>query len=49
MADLHRKRGMKIFVDKHISVMTVRALAFMGHEGREMREIPEEGTRDYAV
>ena len=40
---------MKIFVDEHIPVMTVRALAFMGHEIRDIRGTPDEGIQDDAL
>jgi len=40
---------MKIFVDEHIPAMTVRALAFMGHEIRDIRGTPDEGVQDDAL
>lgn len=37
---------MKIAVDEHIPLMTVRALRAMGHEVRDIRGTPDEGMQD---
>ena len=37
---------MKIAVDEHIPLMTVRALEAMGHEVRDIRGTPDEGIQD---
>ena len=40
---------MKIFVDEHIPAITVRTLAFMGHEIRDIRGTPDEGVQNDAL
>ncbi|MGH8059472.1 MAG: DUF5615 family PIN-like protein [Candidatus Entotheonellia bacterium] len=40
---------MKIFVDEHIPLMTVRALRLMGHDVRDIRGTPDEGMQDDAL
>jgi predicted nuclease of predicted toxin-antitoxin system len=37
---------MKIFVDEHIPLMTVRSLRLMGHDVRDIRGTPDEGMED---
>jgi predicted nuclease of predicted toxin-antitoxin system len=37
---------MKIFVDEHIPLMTVRTLRLMGHDVRDIRSTPDEGMED---
>jgi predicted nuclease of predicted toxin-antitoxin system len=37
---------MKIFVDEHIPLMTVRELRLMGHDVRDIRGTPDEGMED---
>jgi hypothetical protein len=40
---------MKILVDEHIPLMTVRALRLIGHDVRDIRGTPDEGMRDDAL
>jgi predicted nuclease of predicted toxin-antitoxin system len=40
---------MKIFVDEHIPMMTVRTLRLMGHDIRDIRGTPDEGMQDDAL
>ena len=40
---------MKIFVDEHIPLMTVRTLRMLGHDVRDIRGTPDEGMEDDAL
>ena len=40
---------MKIFVDEHIPLMTVRTLRMLGHDVRDIRGTPDEGMQDDAL
>ena len=40
---------MKILVDEHIPLMTVRALRLLGHDVRDLRGTPDEGMQDDAL
>ena len=40
---------MKIFVDEHIPLMTVRALRMAGHDVRDIRGTPDQGMPDNAL
>ena len=40
---------MKIFVDEHIPLMTVRQLRLLGHDVRDIRGTPHEGMKDDAL
>ena len=40
---------MKIFVDEHISLMTVQALRMMGHDVCDIRGTPDQGMQDDAL
>ena len=40
---------MKILVDEHIPLMTVRALRLMGHDVRDIRGTTDEGMQDDAL
>ncbi|HEY7492318.1 MAG TPA: DUF5615 family PIN-like protein [Candidatus Tectomicrobia bacterium] len=40
---------MKLFVDEHIPLMTVRTLRLMGHDVRDIRGTPDEGMEDDAL
>jgi predicted nuclease of predicted toxin-antitoxin system len=37
---------MRVLVDEHIPLMTVRALRLLGHDVRDIRGTPEEGMQD---
>ena len=40
---------MKIFVDEHIPLMTVRTLRMLGHDVRDIRGTADEGMQDDAL
>jgi Domain of unknown function (DUF5615) len=40
---------MKILVDEHIPLMTVRALRLMGHDVHDIRGTTDEGMQDDAL
>ena len=40
---------MKLFVDEHIPLMTVRTLRMLGHDVRDIRGTPDEGMEDDAL
>jgi predicted nuclease of predicted toxin-antitoxin system len=40
---------MKICVDEHIPLMTVRTLCMLGHDVRDIRGTPDEGMQDDAL
>ncbi len=40
---------MKILVDEHIPLMTVRVLPTMGYDVRDIRGTPDEGMQDDAL